>query len=477
MRRLFAFVVALILAIAFPAVAAGNAPSRFSTHTVSINCDGLAGSAGTLFMGLAISNEFGTDASLDVWSGVPYVGVPDLTRDYDLPVSVSLVGASLSASIPLLDGRGQPAGSATVSANLSPIGPPSKPESFRDANSWTKVSGTLQPLAVSGSVTLPRGQVYSLAPCFGEEDTLDFFVTNPSASVRSFAFRGVNCALANTAGDTGFLSVGIDDTSVYIAVYLTPSDGSLEVQGFGGAPVVGGAVSALIQPLFNNFGEPVAGAAALSMTLTATGERFTYTLRNATGFRRISSDLIDIEGSLTFPGRLPFDLGACVGQDTTVKDVRTSPAGPKPGGKVPANDKPSGAILLKPGSRTATATKGASPDQEAPYDCLTFDFGDGPFSIPVGNTVWYKVAGTGGSITVDTAGSDYDTVAAVYTPDGSSGYTPLPGACNDDVPLVPFGRTLQSAVTFATSAGVTYYVQIGGFPESFAYGTLKVAVR
>ncbi len=477
MRRLFAFFVALVLAIAVPAVAAGNAPSRFSTHTVSVNCEGLAGSAGTPFMGLALSSEYGPDASLDVWSGDPYVGVPNLTREYDLSVSIDVVGASLSASIPLLDGLGQPAGSAAVEANLSPIGPSSKPDSFRNGNSRTKVSGTLQPLAVSGSVTLPGGQSYSLAPCLGEEDTLDFFVTNPGASVRSFAFRGVNCELANAAGDSGFLSIGIDDSFVFIAVYLTPSDGSSTVQGFADAPVVGGVVSASIQPLYNEFGDFVAGSAALSMTMRATGERFTYTMRYSTGFRRVSSDLIDIEGSLTFPGTLPFDLGACVGQDSTIKDVRTSPAGPKPGGKVPTNDLPSGAILLQPGSRTGTATKGASAAQEAPYECLTVDYGDGPISIPVGNTVWYKVAGTGGSITVDTAGSDYDTVTAVYTSDGSGGYTPVPGACIDDVPLVPFGRTLQSAVTFATTAGVTYYVQIGGFPESFPYGTVKVAVR
>ena len=54
----------------------------------------------------------------------------------------------------------------------------------------------------------------------------------------------------------------------------------------------------------------------------------------------------------------------------------------------------------------------------------------------------------------------------------------MPGACVDDVPtLDPIGRTLQAAVTFDTVAGTSYYVQIGGFPQSFPYGNLRVAVR
>ena len=37
------------------------------------------------------------------------------------------------------------------------------------------------------------------------------------------------------------------------------------------------------------------------------------------------------------------------------------------------------------------------------------------FEIPVGYTVWYKFLGTGSPMTIDTAGSDYDTVTALYT--------------------------------------------------------------
>jgi hypothetical protein len=45
------------------------------------------------------------------------------------------------------------------------------------------------------------------------------------------------------------------------------------------------------------------------------------------------------------------------------------------------------------------------------------------------------------------------------------------------VPIQPIGRTLQAALTWNTVAGTVYYLQIGGFPQSFPYGNLRVAVR
>ena len=163
---------------------------------------------------------------------------------------------------------------------------------------------------------------------------------------------------------------------------------------------------------------------------------------------------------------MTFDLGACIGIDGRDQgDHRPTREGPKPGGKVPANDLPSGAKLLTVGSKTSVATKGASPDREAPYECLTFEEdGEASSRSRSGTRSGTGSSAPAGPVTVDTAGSDYDTVVAVYTADGAGGFTPVPDACVDDVPLEPIGRTLQSAVTFDTVAGTTYYVQIGGYP-------------
>ena len=130
------------------------------------------------------------------------------------------------------------------------------------------------------------------------------------------------------------------------------------------------------------------------------------------------------------------------------------------------------------GGSTTIQTKGAALDREAPFECAVFEDPPGTtFEVPIANTVWYRFNGTGGPVTVDTAGSDYDTVVAIYTADGSGGYTPVPGGCVDDVPLVPIGRTLQAKVTIPTVAGIVYFVQIGGFPSSFPYGNLRVSIK
>lgn len=71
-------------------------------------------------------------------------------------------------------------------------------------------------------------------------------------------------------------------------------------------------------------------------------------------------------------------------------------------------------------------------------------------------TTWYRILGNGGTVSVDTVGSDYDTVVAVYaapTPTLGDG---LP--CNDDTASGVF----QSAVSFPSTAGRAYLIQVGG---------------
>lgn len=70
-------------------------------------------------------------------------------------------------------------------------------------------------------------------------------------------------------------------------------------------------------------------------------------------------------------------------------------------------------------------------------------------------TVWYAwTPETATLATVDTFGSNFDTVLAVYA-STSEGLVNLD--CNDD------GATLQSSVSFPAVPGVTYYVQVGGY--------------
>jgi hypothetical protein len=85
-------------------------------------------------------------------------------------------------------------------------------------------------------------------------------------------------------------------------------------------------------------------------------------------------------------------------------------------------------------------------------DATTEDDEPEPSCAPTGQTVWYEVRlDRRTPLVVDTAGSGYDTVAAVYTPDLTE------VACNDDA------GTLQARVGFSAERGATYLVQIGAY--------------
>jgi hypothetical protein len=478
-----AVLAALTLALVLPATASAARSIRLTDHTVSIDCkDGIHPTSGTgfAFFGATTSDLNGPDAFLDAWNGDEPVDGSDHHRDFDQPVDVTWNGTTLSGSFPIVDSSGDPAGTATFSATLTPLGDPNPiDESFKNGNTKSRATGTSQPMQPAGSLILSTGQTFDLGTCFGDESTISTFNTNPAAFVNHFTARTTDCPLANTAGDTGFLFVDLsNDSDVFIDSTAVPADGSPTIEALGGASPVGNVIDTTLDTIIFDTGEPAGVAASIHMTITDTGETFVRVF-SSRGRRQVArGTLLDIEGTLSI-GTHTFDLGACVGVDYRSKLLRNAPSGPKPGGKVPANDLPGGAKQLAVGGSAVAQTKGASPDREAPFDCLIFEDETGaPVEVPVANTVWYKVAGTGKSVTIDTAGSSFDTVLATYTAGPGGTFTPVAGGCDDDFPTPPLGRSLQAAVTIPTVAGTTYYIQIGGFPDSaFPFGNLRVTIR
>jgi hypothetical protein len=81
---------------------------------------------------------------------------------------------------------------------------------------------------------------------------------------------------------------------------------------------------------------------------------------------------------------------------------------------------------------------------------------------PPSASVWYSwTAPINRIIIIDTVGSDFDTVLAVYT--GDSVGNLLPVASNDDIST---GVILQSRVAFPTSTGLTYRIAVDGYNGS-----------
>jgi hypothetical protein len=143
------------------------------------------------------------------------------------------------------------------------------------------------------------------------------------------------------------------------------------------------------------------------------------------------------------------------------------PNGPKPGPL--ANDTPGGASSIRLGKPVKIVTGGNAFEPEAPCQ-TTYPGETEPADVPITYTAWWTVNGTGAEMSADTAGSDFDTVVGVYVL-GQGGLEQV--VCVDDVGEPEF--SLQADATWASQAGVTYYLQVGGFGGSA--GRLELVVR
>ena len=90
--------------------------------------------------------------------------------------------------------------------------------------------------------------------------------------------------------------------------------------------------------------------------------------------------------------------------------------------------------------------------------------------------VWYRFTpATGGTLTLDTCGSSFDTMLAVYLgatcPGGALGEL----ACNDDAGgNGPCANTLRSYVNMSVSPGIPYMIRVGGWNNAAGDLTLHV---
>ncbi len=137
------------------------------------------------------------------------------------------------------------------------------------------------------------------------------------------------------------------------------------------------------------------------------------------------------------------------------------------------NDNVLAAIALSPGEPGTAPTFDATVQTGEPLTPEGPGFCD---NKEMGATVWYAVTGTGRRMDVVTAGSDFDTVLAVYADPGDGAWTGDPLTCNDDT-----AGDLTSAVAFDSVAGQRYLIQAGGFdPDGDgapALGSVTVTAR
>ncbi len=131
----------------------------------------------------------------------------------------------------------------------------------------------------------------------------------------------------------------------------------------------------------------------------------------------------------------------------------------------PANDLCTAATIL-PGSGTYFGTNANSSTDGGAIGC-------GPLSGNLGggrNDVFWRITTLGaGTVSIDTCGSDFDTMVTVHT--GCPATPENRIACNDDC-----GGTcgLDSCVSFAATSGTTYWIRVAGYAGATGSITLNV---
>lgn len=289
----------------------------------------------------------------------------------------------------------------------------------------------------------------------------------------------LDCELESPDATAGLTAVTRDRTDgngfAFVDLGIEPNDPAkpLLSGGMDDPPLTPTGIHTTFDMAIDATGE-VVGSASISATFTLTGsQRFHRVFQNGVqkgifNGLNVVGTLIVASGDTTYR----FDLAGCVASTMSRMDQIHDPNGPKPGGAVPANDTSAGALPVALGSHLQIDTRGASLEPETP--CLVSD-GDEVFEFGWGRTVWFSFEGTGGPITVDPGGSNFDTVVAVYS---RSGDRLDQVACVDDDSSIgaPQGRA-----TIDTRLGVTYLVQIGGGVGDFGsdtadFGRLRLSI-
>ena len=461
MRRVLALLggVALVTAALTGNVLAARSVHVTDTQTV-LFCDNLTSDDGVVFAVAGISEQFGPFGDLAFFAA-------PASPDFDLPTWISesadvvIDGLSVSAIYALVEFDesteppfGDPVGTASLDATLDPVGEPT-PYSFADTsgNRKFRVEGVIQEYAVTGTLDLPGEISYDLSSCGAVTDSFTLFQNNPASSVFiTPSTLQLNCFWETEDSFIGLTAFVDESFGSFADVFV--SDPTGEYQGSAPATLTAESFEVSMD-LFAGFGEgePV-GSAEASAALTPTGERINDIFRFDNFKDHVTGTVLAVEGALelTTPNgtqTLTMDSVSCFAGELRFVHHESARQGEGPQGRPLPNDTPDAAEPLAIGDSVTVRTGGTATEPELP---CTFDE---EFELPFGHTAWWTFTGTGGPVTVDTAGSDFDTALAVYADEGGE---LVQVACVDDV-----GGSLQAVVTVDTVAGVTYYIQAGGF--------------
>jgi hypothetical protein len=466
-RRILAPLAAAALATTSIAGTAVAAPSQQFTDTQTVLfCEGLTNDAGSVFAFAVESEQFGTFADLGFWAAPtdPQTDAPTWIAGSSLVTFDELSVTVVYELFEFVPGPtpedppfGDPVGEATLEATLTPVGDP-QPYSFssHEGNHLFRQTGTIQEYSVSGTLSLPDDITFDLSGCEALRDETRQFSNAPASSVSRFTDFQLNCTW-ETADGFVFLFATTGEFGTFADIFVTSPAG--DVSGFTESATLTESAFDASWELFEqgDEGEPggPAGTAEASAELSRTNERINDSFSFGNTKVHTTGQLFAVDGTLhldTTAGvsDLPMDGESCFAADLRTTQHDSARQGPR--GKPLANDTPDAAAPLAIGDSVTVGTRGTALEPEAA--CVGVLDGE-PTEFPIGHTAWWTFEGTGDPVTVDTAGSDFDTVVGVYVEEAGE---LVPIGCVDDTE-----DGLQAAITVDTTDGVTYFVQAGGF--------------
>jgi len=450
-------VLATALASAGPAGADPPSTDVFDVTTVDCHFDTGSGFA-ELHIGMETYGE-GSGGWVDV-----LVGTEDDFLYSDWGYSFEFSESDFSADVALIsETHGEVVGAAAIAGTYEQAGDLELLDEWRSkfGNVWEEGRFFYAPVAVAGALEIAveglEPMTFDLAGCEGARNVEEIWHTNPQAQV----FKGTDthffCELESDGWFAGLFAYAGNDGG-WLDLQAFGPEG--EYYGFLDDPDLGLGNIYLEVDLWEPMEEDPTALAVIDANLTK-GALFDVDFIYMDGYDKVEEYELIVEGELTLPHDVVFDLSACEGRHAELRFFfNDNESNAK--GQPPINDLPADAVELR--NRDSVHTRMAAEEPEA--SCIDPDWGE----TPMGKTVWYTVEGTGDAMTIDTAGSDFDTVVSVFLMEED---TMIPVACQDDV-WDDRHYTSLAALTWDTAADEVYYVQIGGFAAE--YGHLKVAV-
>lgn len=488
MRLVVVMAVAISLLIGAGVPVSAGPPVEETFDFFDFSCE-LTGEAGSGFVSV-FSEDGSAFADALIWlpGSDPSVDEPDLFSDFEgLDVVVS--GDEVSAVIPMIFAEtGEPDGTLSLEGVIGDLlDEETFSDRFRDGNRWVEFTEAFQFLAATAEVGLD-GEPFE-ASCSGTRGHVESRSTNPHAFRVDFDDAFIECfGLVGSEGSLLNLFAGEFDNEAFLNLEIFPADGDGEFEPpelFGSADIgrLSGSIDVTV-PLFDPVDDeaPVTEG-QVSMSIEDGETNLSDIVFQHGKVKETETELL-VSGTMqiTLDGR-SFNLDGCFGSRFQARGIINVAQGPKMSGPPPSNDVPADARPLQIGEHAAQQTKAATLAPEVACS-LIFEEEEyeGVSELPVGKTVWYTVEGTGGSMTVNTAGSNFDTILGVYTSNGED-FEQVD--CVDDV--FNGGLSLQAEVTFESQYGETYFIQAGGFglfldpefPEFNSvpeYGLLKISV-